>query len=35
MKKDNAIEKYILLFLPWAISLLFEPSPIASYLLHG
>jgi hypothetical protein len=33
MKKENTIEKYILLFLPWAISLLFEPSPIASYFI--
>jgi hypothetical protein len=33
MKKGNALEKHIILFLPWVISLLFQSAPIASYLI--
>ena len=33
MKKGNAIEKHLLLFLPWAVSMLFQSLPVASYFI--
>jgi hypothetical protein len=33
MKKENAIEKHFLLFLPWAISSLFESYAVTSYFI--
>jgi hypothetical protein len=33
MGKDNSIEKHLLLFLPWVISLLFQSIPVVSYLI--
>src|SRR4051812_42036871 len=33
MKKANSLEKHILLYLPWAISLLFQSFPEVSYLI--
>ncbi len=33
MKKDNDIAKFAILFIPWAISSLFESLPIVSYLI--
>jgi len=31
MKKDNAIARYFILFVPWAIAMLFQLSPVTSY----
>jgi magnesium-transporting ATPase (P-type) len=33
MKTRNAIEKHLLLFLPWAVSLLFQSIPTVSYFI--
>lgn len=33
MKTENAIEKHLLLFLPWAVSLLFQSIPTVSYFI--
>jgi hypothetical protein len=33
MKKDNAIGKHLILFIPWAASLLFSSSPVTSYII--
>jgi len=32
MKSGNAIERYIVLFIPWALSLIFSSDPVLSYL---
>ncbi len=33
MKKDSAIGKFIILFIPWGISLFFESLPVVSYFI--
>lgn len=33
MNSDKAVEKYVFLYLPWGLALLFEPYPIVSYLI--
>ena len=33
MKKDNAIERHLILFVPWALAMLFQPSPVTSYFV--
>ncbi|ASU36777.1 exosortase Y-associated Wzy-like protein [Mucilaginibacter xinganensis] len=33
MKKGNDITKFFLLFAPWALAMLFEPSPVTSYFI--
>lgn len=33
MKTENAIEKHLLLFLPWAVALLFQSIPTVSYFI--
>ncbi|MGN6396969.1 MAG: exosortase Y-associated Wzy-like protein [Mucilaginibacter sp.] len=33
MKKNNGIEKYLILYLPWGLAMLFQLSPVTSYFI--